>query len=74
MSSPTTFKFDEKLTATLEELKVATGASSKAEIVRRAIALLKVVQEAKDDGGTLIIRTPQEKGEPGPHERIIVMP
>lgn len=71
MSSPTTFKFDEKLTATLEELKAATGASSKAEIVRRAIALLKVVQDAKDDGGELVIRT---RDDGISHEKVIVMP
>lgn len=72
MSSPTTFKFDEKLTATLEDLKNSTGASSKAEIVRRAIALLKVVQDAKEDGGELVIRT--RDAASNPHEKIIVMP
>lgn len=72
MSSPTTFKFDEKLTATLEELKAATGASTKAEIVRRAIALLKVVQDAKDSGGEVVIRT--DDGTNGKKERLIVMP
>ncbi|MDG2510974.1 ribbon-helix-helix domain-containing protein [Stenotrophomonas maltophilia] len=72
MSSPTTFKFDEKLTATLDELKAATGASTKAEIVRRAIALLKVVQDAKDSGGEVVIRT--DDGAHGKKERLIVMP
>lgn len=72
MSSPTTFKFDEKLTATLEELKAATGASSKAEIVRRAIALFKVVQDAKEDGGELVLRV--KDASEAPHEKIIVMP
>ena len=56
MSSPTTFKFDEKLTATLEDLKNATNASSKAEVVWRAIALMKVVQEAQKSGGEVLIR------------------
>jgi len=70
MSSPTTFKFDEKLTATLDELKTATGASSKAEIVRRAIALMKVVQQAQADGGEVVIRTNGDNAR----ERVIVMP
>jgi predicted transcriptional regulator len=70
MSSPTTFKFDEKLTATLDELKTATGASSKAEIVRRAIALMKVVQQAQADGGEVVIRTSGDNAR----ERLIVMP
>lgn len=71
MSSPTTFKFDEKLTQTLDELKTATGASSKAEIVRRAIALLKVVQQAKDAGSEVVIRSADGTNS---QERIIVMP
>lgn len=71
MSSPTTFKFDEKLTQTLDELKTATGASSKAEIVRRAIALLKVVQEATQDGNEVVIRSTNEKER---RERVIIMP
>jgi hypothetical protein len=72
MSSPTTFKFDEKLTATLDELKSASGAASKAEIVRRAIALLKVVQEAKDKGAEVVIRSEEQDGSK--KERLIVMP
>lgn len=71
MSSPTTFKFDEKLTRTLDELKTATGASSKAEIVRRAIALLKVVQEATEEGGEVVIRNSHGDDK---RERVIVMP
>lgn len=55
MSTLTTFKFDPKLTATIEELKEATSATSKAEIIRRAIALLKVVQDAKDRGEDLVL-------------------
>lgn len=56
MSSPTTFKFDEKLTATLDDLKEGTNASSKAEVVRRAIALMKVVQDAQRRGAEVVIR------------------
>lgn len=55
MSTLSTFKFDPKLTATIEDLKKATSATSKAEIVRRAITLLKVVQEAKDRGEELML-------------------
>jgi len=71
MSSSTTFKFDEKLSNTLDELKTATGASSKSEIVRRAIALLKVVQDATEEGGEVVIRTTDK--DKGKQERIIVM-
>lgn len=55
MSTLSTFKFDPKLTETIEELKKATSATSKAEIVRRAITLLKVVQDAKDRGEELVL-------------------
>lgn len=73
MSSPTTFVFDEKLTATLDELKITTGARSKAELVRRAIALLKVVQEAKDKGQRVVLL--DDSGSGGVRtEREIVLP
>jgi hypothetical protein len=36
-------------------LKKSSGAASKAEIVRRAITLLKVVQDAKDRGEDLVL-------------------
>lgn len=55
MSTLSTFKFDPKLTETIEELKKATSATSKSEIVRRAITLLKVVQEAKERGEDLVL-------------------
>jgi len=67
MSTLTTFKFDSKLTATIEELKDSTSATSKAEIIRRAIALLKVVQDAKDRGEELVL-----VGEDNSQTRIIL--
>ena len=53
----TSFNVDEKLDATLEQLKAHYSASSKAEIVRKAIALLKVAQENEQQDGSIIIRT-----------------
>jgi hypothetical protein len=55
MSSLTTFKFDPKLVQTIEDLKNSSSATSKAEIVRRAIALLKVVQEASERGEEVVL-------------------
>ena len=55
MSTLTTFKFDPKLVQTIEDLKKNSSATSKAEIVRRAIALLKVVQEASDRGEEVVL-------------------
>lgn len=71
MSSPTTFKFDEKLTATLEQLKTATGASSKAEIVRRAIALMQIVQQATENDEKLILQRKDDDGKTVEREIIL---
>ena len=54
-STLSTFKFDPKLTETIEELKKNSGATSKAEIIRRAITLLKVVQDAKERGEDIVL-------------------
>jgi hypothetical protein len=71
MSTLSTFRFDEQLTNTIEELKNTSSASSKAEIVRRAITLLKVVQDAAQNGETLVLR---KEGETGTKEREIILP
>jgi|GEM_PF-1288248 len=71
MSTLSTFRFDEQLTNTIEELKNTSSASSKAEIVRRAITLLKVVQEATQNGETLVLR--KEVGDVT-KEREIILP
>lgn len=42
--------FDAKADATLAELQRKLGASSKAEVMRTAVALLKVAQEGRDRG------------------------
>ncbi len=68
-STLTTFRFDEKMTKTIEELKAATGASSKAEIVKRAVALYQVVQKAHQNGEKLIL-----KDEAAVKEREIIIP
>ena len=67
MSSLSTFKFDPKLTAVIEQLKGEINATSKSEVIRRAITLLKLVQEANERGDELVIL---EKG--GDKTRIII--
>ena len=71
-STLSTFKFDQQLTDTIEALKNATTATSKAEIVRRAITLLKVVQEAKDKGEKLMLVADKPDGTK--QEREIILP
>lgn len=57
----TSFNVDPKMDSALEALKTHYGASSKAEIIRKAVALLKVVQENEQNDGSIVIRTPQNK-------------
>jgi hypothetical protein len=52
----TTFNIDEKMGQTLEELKDHFGASSKAEVLRKAVALLKIATESEAADGSIIIR------------------
>jgi hypothetical protein len=70
-SSLTTFKFDGEFLATIEELKKATKATSKAEIVRRAVTLLKVVQDAKEKGDKIVLRSKNAKGRSVEREIIL---
>ena len=63
----TTFGFDKKTMKTLDELKTELGASSKVEVLRKAIALLKLAQEAQSRGGEIIL------GEPDGTKKQIVL-
>jgi hypothetical protein len=53
--SVTTFNCDAKMTATLEALKAHYGAASKAEVFRKAVALLKVAQENERPDGSIVL-------------------
>jgi hypothetical protein len=57
----TSFNVDPKLDQTLEDLKKHYGASSKAEVLRKAVALLKVVRENEQPDGSVVIRTAQNR-------------
>ena len=72
MSTLSTFRFDEQLTNTIEELKDATSASSKAEIIRRAITLLKIVQDAQSNGEKIVLRREDANGETIREREIII--
>lgn len=45
-----TIAIDSKLNTTLEDLKQSTGKTSKAEVFRLAITLLKIAHDAKQEG------------------------
>lgn len=72
MSTLSTFRFDEQLTQTIDELKNSSSASSKAEIVRRAITLLKIVQDANAKGEKLVLRKEDEHGTAIKEREIII--
>jgi hypothetical protein len=57
----TTFNVDEKMEQSLEDLKKYLGATSKAEVIRRAVALLKVLSESEEFDGSITI---QKAGKP----------
>jgi Arc/MetJ-type ribon-helix-helix transcriptional regulator len=73
MSSLSTFRFDEQLTQTIDDLKNSSTASSKAEVVRRAITLLKLVQDAHSNGEKLVLRKEDNEGV-ALKEREIIIP
>ncbi|WEF34493.1 hypothetical protein [Pseudoduganella chitinolytica] len=50
------FNIDSKLDSTLEDLKKHYGASSKAEVLRKAVALLNIVSRHEDADGSVTLR------------------
>lgn len=50
-----TFTIDQATDSVLEDLKAKLGKTSKAEILRKAIALLRVATEAEQAGGIATI-------------------
>ena len=52
----TSFNIDEKMGQELDQLKTHLNASSKAEVLRKAVALLKIATESEAADGSIIIR------------------
>ncbi|EHU9446955.1 ribbon-helix-helix protein, CopG family [Vibrio anguillarum] len=63
----TSFKFDEKTTELLDHLKDDTHASSRSEVIRKALKLLKVASDADHDKKEIVI-----KDRDGNEQRIIL--
>ena len=53
----TSFKFNKKTSEVLENLREHYGASSKAEVLRKAIALLDIAAEAEDKKEQLVVES-----------------
>jgi hypothetical protein len=71
-SSLSSFRFDQRLTDAIESIKEESGAASKAEVVRRAIALLKAVEDNKGEDGKLMIVHEGQDGGPTREQQIIL--
>ncbi len=52
----TTFDFDAKTEKVIKQLKKRYGATSKAEILRKALALLSTISDAEEKGAEVILR------------------
>jgi hypothetical protein len=50
------FTIDSKLDSTLEDLKKHYGATSKAEVLRKAVALLNIVSRHEEADGSVTLR------------------
>jgi hypothetical protein len=57
MAKVTTFSIDDKTEKTLSELRTALGASSNAEVLRRAISLLGVASKVVQNDGSVILKS-----------------
>lgn len=64
----TSFKFDEKTTQLIDELKESSHASSRTEVLRKALYLLKLASQAQQEHKRLVI-----KGAEGEPEKEILM-
>jgi hypothetical protein len=59
---------DEKARAHLDGLCEASGASTYAELIKRALALYELVQNHKADGGSMVFRHSD-----GSEERLVIL-
>ena len=57
----TSFNIDPKMDQTLDKLKEHYGATSKSEILRKAVALLNVASRSEQSDGSVVLR--QQDGQ-----------
>ena len=57
----TTFNIDEKMDKTLDALKIHFGATSKAEVLRKAVALLNIAKDAEQSDGSIVLKKDGEE-------------
>lgn len=61
MARVTTFSIDDKTEQTLNEIREALGATSNAEVLRRAVNLLGVATRVVGDNGKVLIQNEEGK-------------
>ncbi|WP_210283270.1 hypothetical protein [Massilia sp. Dwa41.01b] len=67
----TSYNIDAKLDETLEQLKLHLGASSKAEVLRKAVALLNVATRHENADGSVTIL--QQNSSDKPNETKVIL-
>lgn len=68
MMKATSFKFDDKTTSLLDSLKESSHASSRTEVIRKALYLLDIAAKAQRESKQLVI-----KGADGEIEKEILI-
>lgn len=53
----TTLQMNQRTEDAVEKIKSITGATTKAEVIRKAIALLEAAAKASSENGEIVIRT-----------------
>lgn len=71
MSKVTSVKFDDKTADLLDELKQYYGATSKAEVLRKAVALLSLASAADNEDARILIVGRDENG--ADYEREVIV-
>lgn len=56
MSKEYMIKFDQKTVSAMDRMKASCGLSSDAEVIRRALALLSIAEDARHGGKKLVIK------------------
>ena len=67
-----TLNLDAKALNTIDDLQAYYGCSSRAEVFRKAITLLKIAAEIEEQQGYLLAKKDAKDGQEGKETRILV--
>jgi len=57
----TNYKFDNKTSSLIDKLKEYTGSTTGSEVIRKALALLEIALEAKQENRKILIKDSESK-------------